>query len=47
MLLVGGGLRVALANDPFAAGASPEGHQKDDLVRTLRVLDHDLKQRSK
>jgi 4-hydroxythreonine-4-phosphate dehydrogenase len=47
MMLVGGGLRVALATTHLPLARVPEAIRKDDLVRTLRVLDHDLKQRFK
>ncbi len=45
MMLVGGGLRVALATTHLPLARVPQAIRKDDLVRTLRVLDHDLKQR--
>jgi 4-hydroxythreonine-4-phosphate dehydrogenase len=45
MMLVGGGLRVALATTHLPLARVPEAIRKDDLVRTLRVLDRDLKQR--
>jgi 4-hydroxythreonine-4-phosphate dehydrogenase len=45
MMLVGGGLRVALATTHLPLARVPEAIRKDDLVRTLRVLDGDLKQR--
>src|SRR2546430_12773738 len=47
MMLVGGGLRVALATTHLPLAQVPKAIQKDDLVRTLRVLDHDLKRRFK
>jgi 4-hydroxythreonine-4-phosphate dehydrogenase len=47
MMLVGGGLRVALATTHLPLARVPEAIRKDDLVRTLRVLDHDLRQRFK
>ena len=45
MMLVGGGLRVALATTHLPLSQVPKAIEKDDLVRTLRVLDRDLKQR--
>src|SRR5712671_4426086 len=45
MMLVGGGLRVALATTHLPLARVPQAIRQDDLVRTLRVLDHDLKQR--
>src|SRR5712671_5420009 len=47
MMLVGGGLRVALATTHLPLAQVPKAINKDDLLRTLRVLDHDLKQRFK
>jgi 4-hydroxythreonine-4-phosphate dehydrogenase len=47
MMLVGGGLRVALATTHLPLARVPEAIRKDDLVRTLRVLDRDLRQRFK
>jgi 4-hydroxythreonine-4-phosphate dehydrogenase len=47
MMLVGGGLRVALATTHLPLAQVPEAIRKDDLLRTLRVLDRDLKQRFK
>ena len=45
MMLVGGGLRVALATTHLPLARVPQAIRKDDLVRTLRVLDRDLRQR--
>jgi 4-hydroxythreonine-4-phosphate dehydrogenase len=47
MMLVGGGLRVALATTHLPLAQVPKAIRKDDLLRTLRVLDRDLKQRFK
>jgi 4-hydroxythreonine-4-phosphate dehydrogenase len=47
MMLVGGGLRVALATTHLPLAQVPKAIKKDELVRTLRVLDRDLKQRFK
>jgi 4-hydroxythreonine-4-phosphate dehydrogenase len=47
MMLVGGGLRVALATTHLPLAQVPKAIKKDDLVRTLRVLDQDLKRRFK
>ena len=47
MMLVGGGLRVALATTHLPLSQVPKAIRKDDLVRTLRVLDRDLRQRFK
>ena len=47
MMLVGGGLRVALATTHLPLSQVPKAIKKDDLVLTLRVLDRDLKQRFK
>jgi 4-hydroxythreonine-4-phosphate dehydrogenase len=47
MMLVGGGLRVALATTHLPLMQVPKAIKEDDLVRTLRVLDRDLKQRFK
>jgi 4-hydroxythreonine-4-phosphate dehydrogenase len=45
MMLVGGGLRVALATTHLALKDVPGAISRDGLVRTLRVLDRDLRQR--
>jgi 4-hydroxythreonine-4-phosphate dehydrogenase len=45
MMLVGGGLRVALATTHLALSDVPRAINKKDLLETLRVLDHDLKRR--
>jgi 4-hydroxythreonine-4-phosphate dehydrogenase len=45
MMLVGGGLRVALATTHLALADVPGAVNKTDLVKTLRVLDADLKKR--
>jgi 4-hydroxythreonine-4-phosphate dehydrogenase len=47
MMLVGGGLRVALATTHLPLAQVAKAIKKDDLLRTLRVLEHDLKQRFK
>jgi 4-hydroxythreonine-4-phosphate dehydrogenase len=47
MMLVGGGLRVALATTHLPLARVPEAIRQNELVRTLRVLDRDLKQRFK
>jgi len=47
MMLVGGGLRVALATTHLPLSQVPKAIKKDDLVRTLRVIDRDLKRRFK
>jgi 4-hydroxythreonine-4-phosphate dehydrogenase len=47
MMLVGGGLRVALATTHLPLAQVAEAIKKDDLLRTLRVLEHDLKRRFK
>ena len=47
MMLVGGGLRVALATTHLPLAQVPQAIKKDDLVRTLRVLDQDLRRRFK
>jgi 4-hydroxythreonine-4-phosphate dehydrogenase len=45
MMLVGGGLRVALATTHFAVKDIAQQITRDSLERTLRVLQHDLKTR--
>ena len=45
MMLVGGGLRVALATTHLALAEVPAAILADDLLKTLRVLDADLKKR--
>jgi 4-hydroxythreonine-4-phosphate dehydrogenase len=45
MMLVGGGLRVALATTHLALADVPKSINKKSLVQTLRVLDADLKNR--
>jgi 4-hydroxythreonine-4-phosphate dehydrogenase len=45
MMLVGGGLRVALATTHLALSEVPKAIKTQDLVRTLQVLDADLKTR--
>jgi 4-hydroxythreonine-4-phosphate dehydrogenase len=45
MMLVGGGLRVALATTHLALSAVPRAITQENLVRTLRVIDADLKNR--
>jgi 4-hydroxythreonine-4-phosphate dehydrogenase len=47
MMLVGGGLRVALATTHLPLAQVSKAINQDDLLRTLRVLDRDLKQRFK
>src|SRR5260221_210766 len=47
MMLVGGGLRVALATTHLPLAQVPRAITTDGLLRTLRVLDKDLKQRFK
>ncbi len=47
MMLVGGGLRVALATTHLPLAQVPRAITTDGLLRTLRVLDRDLKQRFK
>lgn len=42
MLLVGGGLRVALATTHLALSAVPAALTREGLVRTLAILDRDL-----
>jgi 4-hydroxythreonine-4-phosphate dehydrogenase len=45
MMLVGGGLRVALATTHLALADVPRSINQKSLVQTLRVLDADLKKR--
>ena len=45
MMLVGGGLRVALATTHVPLKDVPKALTLDSLVKTLRVLDHDLRTR--
>jgi 4-hydroxythreonine-4-phosphate dehydrogenase len=45
MMLVGGGLRVALATTHLALSEVPRSIKKENLVKTLRVIDGDLKKR--
>ena len=45
MMLVGGGLRVALATTHLPLAAVPAAITRSSLVQTLRVLDADLKSR--
>jgi 4-hydroxythreonine-4-phosphate dehydrogenase len=45
MMLVGGGLRVALATTHLPLADVPKAVTKEGLVKTLRVLDHDLRRR--
>ena len=47
MMLVGGGLRVALATTHLALAEVPRAINRDSLVKTLRVLDRDLRVRFK
>jgi 4-hydroxythreonine-4-phosphate dehydrogenase len=47
MMLVGGGLRVALATTHLALSEVPKNIQHHSLVSTLRVIDADLKRRWK
>src|SRR5258706_823634 len=47
MMLVGGGLRVALATTHLPLSAVPASISEEKLLLTLRVLDRDLKQRFK
>ncbi|MGH8724311.1 MAG: 4-hydroxythreonine-4-phosphate dehydrogenase PdxA [Burkholderiales bacterium] len=47
MMLVGGGLRVALATTHLPLAEVPRAVNKRNLLQTLRVLDHDLKKRFK
>ncbi len=45
MMLVGGGLRVALATTHLALADVPRSITRESLLQTLRVLDADLRQR--
>ena len=45
MMLVGGGLRVALATTHLPLMDVPAAITREGLVRTLKVLDHDLRKR--
>jgi 4-hydroxythreonine-4-phosphate dehydrogenase len=45
MMLVGGGLRVALATTHLRLADVPAAITRQSLVRTLRTIDRDLKQR--
>jgi 4-hydroxythreonine-4-phosphate dehydrogenase len=45
MMLVGGGLRVALATTHLALSAVPRAINKSDLVKTLGVIHADLQKR--
>jgi 4-hydroxythreonine-4-phosphate dehydrogenase len=45
MMLVGGGLRVALATTHLALSEVPRAITRENLARTLQVLDADLKKR--
>jgi 4-hydroxythreonine-4-phosphate dehydrogenase len=45
MMLVGGGLRVALATTHLALSEVPGAITRDLILKTLRVLDHDLRSR--
>jgi 4-hydroxythreonine-4-phosphate dehydrogenase len=45
MMLVGGGLRVALATTHLPLASVPGAITRDGLVRTLKILDHDLRTR--
>jgi 4-hydroxythreonine-4-phosphate dehydrogenase len=45
MMLVGGGLRVALATTHLALSEVPRAIKQHELLETLKVMDHDLKQR--
>jgi 4-hydroxythreonine-4-phosphate dehydrogenase len=45
MMLVGGGLRVALATTHLPLADVPKAITRDALLKTLRVLDHDLRHR--
>jgi len=45
MMLVGGGLRVALATTHLPLGAVPGAITRESLLKTLQVLDADLKKR--
>jgi 4-hydroxythreonine-4-phosphate dehydrogenase len=45
MMLVGGGLRVALATTHLALKDVPAAITRDSLLRTLKTIDHDLRTR--
>jgi 4-hydroxythreonine-4-phosphate dehydrogenase len=45
MMLVGGGLRVALATTHLALSEVPKAITYEVVLKTLRVLDHDLRRR--
>ena len=45
MMLVGGGLRVALATTHLALAEVPRAIRADSLLATLRVIDRDLRER--
>jgi len=45
MMLVGGGLRVALATTHLSLAEVPKSISRESLLRTMRVIDHDLKSR--
>jgi 4-hydroxythreonine-4-phosphate dehydrogenase len=45
MMLVGGGLRVALATTHLPLAEVPKAITRESLVKTLRVLDQDLRRR--
>jgi 4-hydroxythreonine-4-phosphate dehydrogenase len=45
MMLVGGGLRVALATTHLALAEVPRAITREGLIRTLQVLDADLRKR--
>jgi 4-hydroxythreonine-4-phosphate dehydrogenase len=45
MMLVGGGLRVALATTHLALAEVPQAIKTSDLLKALRVIDADLKRR--
>ncbi len=45
MMLVGGGLRVALATTHLPLAEVPKAITRDSVLKTLQVLDHDLRHR--
>jgi 4-hydroxythreonine-4-phosphate dehydrogenase len=45
MMLVGGTLRVALATTHLALSEVPAAIRREDLEETLRIIDHDLRER--
>jgi 4-hydroxythreonine-4-phosphate dehydrogenase len=45
MMLVGGGLRVALATTHLPLSQVPQAITRESLDKTLRILDHDLRER--